>query len=395
MIRILVILLSLNCAALAAQEKAPTISPGLYKRISQAEKLIGEKSYASAGSSLQKALAAVEKGSYEHAVVLRSLTTLHAVQGHYVMAAQSLKKALDLNVLTAKQRQESLLNLGQMYLATQQYAKAVKVLQPWTASNKADAEISALLANAYAQLKRYRQAVPHIKKAIALRKKPPENWYQLNLALYYELNDYASASKILTRLIRIYPHKKSYWNQLSSAYQQLKNYKKAVSIQHLAYKKGLLNSERELMALINLFAYVGSPYKAGRLLEDSVKNKSIAYNSKNWETLAQIWQQAKEFDKAIGALEKASKLNAKGRLYQQLGQIYIEQEKWQKAIAAFNNALQKGGLKKIGSMHLLMGMSYFELNNFTKAQSAFRKAAQYQAQKKAALQWLDYIRNKG
>ena len=376
----------------AGKDKLPTVSPWLYKKLTKTEKLINQKSYQAARQSLQKILADVEQGSYGQAIVLRSLSSVYALQGEYQKAAGTLNECLALNVLPEKQQLQGILNLGQLYMATEQYAKAVKTLVPWLARNpNPDAEISALLANAYAQLKQYRKALPHIKRAIAASKKPAESWYQLNLALYYELDDYRSAAALLTKLLRIYPNKKEYWNQLSSVYQQLKQYKKAVSIQHLAYKKGFLNSEKDILALANLFLYIGSPYKGAKLLNDGLANKQIRHNSRNGETLANAWRQAKEFDKAITALEAASSLNNKGSLYQQLGQIYVEQEKWLKAITAFNKAIAKGGLKQPGTTYLLLGMSQYELNHIKQARSAFNKAKNHRKQKQAAIQWLSYI----
>nr|WP_305909763.1 tetratricopeptide repeat protein [Methylomarinum sp. Ch1-1]MDP4522697.1 tetratricopeptide repeat protein [Methylomarinum sp. Ch1-1] len=194
----------------ADQEKSATVSPWLYKKLTKAEKLIEQKSYSSAQRDLQKLLGEVDQGSYEQAAVLRSLSSVHALQGQYGKAAQLLKQCLALQVLPEQQEQQAILNLGQLYMASEQYALAVKTLQPWLAKNpKPDAELSALLANAYAQLKQYRQALPHIKRAIAASNKPSESWYQLNLALYYELNDYASAATLLNRLLNRYPQKKN------------------------------------------------------------------------------------------------------------------------------------------------------------------------------------------
>lgn len=384
-------LLSLPLSA-AEKEKSPSVSPWLYKKLTRTEKLIGRKSYQSAQQKLQALLSDVEQGGYEHAVVLRSLSSVYALQNQYRKAAETLKKCLALNALPKQQEQQSFLNLGQLYMATEQYRLAVKTLQPWLANHSSpDPETSALLANAYTQLKQYRQALPHIKKAIASSKKTPESWYQLNLALYYELDDYKSAAKLLKRLLQRYPDKKEYWNQLGSVYQQLKQYHKAASIQHLAYQKGLLTSEKEILGLSNLFLYVGSPYKGAKILSKALASGQVSGNSKNWEMLANAWMQAKEFDNAITALEKASALNAKGRLFKQLGQIYVEQEQWSKAIAAFNKALAKGGLKRPGEVYLLLGISHYELNQLAEARSAFHKAKGHGKDRKAALQWLDYL----
>ncbi len=395
MMRLLLIFvccLLISFAKAADKEKSPSVSPWLYKKLSKTEKLIGQKSYQSALHNLQQILGEVEQGSYEQATVLRSLSSVYALQGQYPKAAEILKKCLALKMLPEQQEQQAILNLGQLYMATEQYALAVKTLKPWLAKNpKPEAELSALLANAYAQLKQYRQALPHIKNAIASSKKPVESWYQLNLALYYELNEYGSAATLLNQLLKRYPDKKEYWEQLASVYQQLKQYKKAASVQHLAYKKGLLRSEKEILALTNLFLYIGSPYKGAKLLYDSLAAKAVRSTSSNWETLATAWQQAKEFNKAVAALETASSLNDKGSLYQQLGQIFVEQEQWKKAADALNKAINKGGLKNPGAAYLLLGMSYYELNNLKQARAAFSQARLYGKQKKTATQWLDYI----
>jgi len=375
-----------------AADKAPAISPRLYKKLQKTEALIAKKSYSQAEKKLSALLAEVKDKSYEKAVVLRSLSSVYALKGSYKKAAGTLSKAVALAVLPKKQEQQAILNLGQLYMAAEQYSKAVQVIEPWLAKNpNPDAHVSALVANAYAQLKRYRKALPYIKTAIARTKKPAESWYQLNLAIYFELNNYASAAKLLKKLIAVYPDKKQYWDQLSSTYQQIKQYKKAVSIKHLAYKKGISRTEKDILNLVNLFLYVNSPYKAATLLKQGISSKKINYTSKNWETLAHAWTMAKEFDRAVKALEIASNLNDKGSLYQQLGQIYVEQERWSKAIQSFNKALNKGGLKNIGSTHLLLGMSYFEKKDNKRARSSFIKARQYSKNRKAANQWLKYI----
>ncbi len=395
MIRLLIIItafFALQPAYAAKNDKPTSIPPGLYKKLKKTEELIAKKSYSKAEQNLNSMLASVKKKSYGHATVLRSLSSVYALKGQYKKAANALSRSIALNVLPKEQEQQAILNLGQLYMATENYAKAIRTLEPWLAAHpNTEVQINVLVANAYAQLKRYRKALPYIKKAIAKTKKPKESWYQLNLALYFELKDYASAARVLKKLIRLYPDKKTYWQQLSSVYQQLKQYKKAVSVKHLAYKKGLIESEKEILDLANLFLYIRSPYRAANLIKQGFDQNKIRRTSKNWETLAHAWSMAKEKNKAINALEQASKLNDKGALYLQLGQIYIEQEKWNQAIKSLKKAISKGGLKDTGSTYLLLGMSYFEQKNNKLAKNAFLKASKYGKHKKTALRWLDYI----
>ncbi len=381
----------LSASVYAENSKSPSVSPWLYKKLSKTEKLIEKKSYQTARQQLQKILKNTDN-NYERAVVLRSLSSVYALQGNYKQAASFLKKALALNVLPEKQKLQALLNLGQLYMATGQYSQAVKVLEPWLTRNPhPDSETSALLANAYSQLKQYRKALPHIKRAIANSKKPPESWYQLNLALLYELNDYPSAAKLLIKLLNRHPDNKDYWRQLVSVYQQLRQYKKASSVQYLAYKTGLFTREKDILALVNILSYIDAPYKGATLLQAEIKRKRVRSTSKNWELLASQWQQARELDKAINALKTASKLSPKGKLYLQLGQIYTEQENWPQAIDALTSAISKGGLNNPGAAWLLLGISHYESGHIKQAWKAFNQASHYKKQKKQARQWLSYI----
>ncbi len=377
-------------------EKTPNFSDRVIKKLQKIDSLIEKHSYQQAQEKLQAILLGISENSYEQAFVLRSLYSVHARAGNYKKAAYSLSKCLALKLLPEIQQQQGLLNLGRLYMAMEQYADAISILESWLSKHpNPDQQVNILVANAYAQLKHFRKALPYVKKAIAQSKKPKESWYQLNLALYYELEKYISAIDVLKKLIRNYPEKQIYWQQLSSSYQQVKQYKKALSVKHLAYKNGFLHTEKDILELASLFLYVDSPFKAAKILEKEFNQKRIKQNSKNWEKLANAWTMAKEFDLAVKALETASGLNSKGSLYLQLGQIYVEQEEWEQAIKSLNQALNKGGLKNKGLAYLLLGMSYYELNDLKLAKSTLLKATKYSKSKKAAGQWIEYIKKSG
>lgn len=378
---------------LYAEEKPAAISPWLYKQLSKAEALIGKQAYPQARQKLQKILPELDKNSYEQAITLRSLASVYALENQYKKAAQLLEQSLATKALTAQQQQEALLNLGQLYMATEQYQKAVNKLNPWLKQNPAtqETQVRILLANAYAQLKQYRKALPYIEHVIKHSKKPKESWLQLNLAIYYQLENYSAAAGVLRQLVAQYPDKKDYWQQLGAIYQQLQQFSNALTIKHLAYKKGFISSEPEMLQLFNLFLYNKQPYQAANLLNKELNSKSIKQSAKNWELLANAWTSAREYKKAINALEKASLLHQTGELYLQLGRIHVEQELWQAAITALQKALKKGGLKKTGEAYILLGMGYYETGQLKPAEKAFKKAGQYRKTKKSAGQWLNYI----
>jgi len=380
-------------ASVNAEEKSQPISPWLYKQLSKSEALIAKQAYPQARKKLQKTLAKLDKNSYEQAITLRSLASVYALENQYQKSARLLEQAMATGALTETQQQEALLNLGQLYMATEQYQKAVDKLDPWLKQHPEtrNTQVHVLLANAYSQLKQYRKALPYIEYAIQRSKKPRESWLQLNLALYYQLENYSAAAGILRKLVAQYPDKKDYWQQLASVYQHIQQYNHALTIKYLAYEKGYIQSEAEIIQLFNLFLYNQQPYQAANLLSKHLNKEGVRQSSKNWEMLANAWTRAREYKKAINALEKASSLHQKGELYLQLGRIHVEQELWQAAINAINKALKKGGVKQTGEAYILLGMSYYETGKLKSAKSAFNNAIRYRKTKKSAEQWLNYV----
>lgn len=384
-----------NVSTQATEAKVPPISAWLYKQLTKTEELISSQAYPQARQKLEKIIPELKDKSYEQALALRSLASVYALENNYVQAAKALEQCLATQALPEQQQQQALLNLGQLYMATEHYQKAVATLQPWVQKNPThtDQQVVVLLANAYAQLKQYRKALPYIEQAIKQAKKPQESWFQLNLALHYELENYSAAAGILKKLIAIYPDKKAYWLQLATVHQQLNQFAQALTIQDLAYKKDYIQTEAEILQLFNLYMYNKQPYQAANLLAKELDSQRVKKNSAHWELLANAWTNAREYQQAVRALEKASALNDKGELYLQLARIHVEQELWQDAISAVNKALQKGGLKQVGDAYILLGMSLYETEQFFAAKTAFQKARQYQKTKSSAEQWLNYLEN--
>ena len=396
-LKLLVFTISVNVsfAVFAAEEeKAPAISASLYKKLTKTEAFIASGAYPQARELLATILKSVKANSYEQAISLRSLASVYALENNYKKAAKLIEQCLAMQQLPASQQQAALLNLGQLYMATEQYHQAIKPLESWLKQNRQtkNSHVKVLLANAYTQLKHYRKALPHIEAAIKQTQQPKESWIQLNLALYYELKNYQSAARLLNKLIVRYPDKKQYWQQLSSAYQQLRHYSKALSIQHLAYQKGLFKDEAHILQIVNLFLYTKQPYQAAQFLAYSLKSKQLKNSAKHFELLANSWTDAREYTQAITALKQASALDNKGQLYFRLGRIHVEQELWQAAITALNKAINKGGLRNKGEAYILLGMSLYENQQLAAARKAFAKASKFKASKKSARQWLNYIK---
>jgi tetratricopeptide (TPR) repeat protein len=372
--------------------KQALVSPAVYKAVQNAEKHLQNSAYAQALQPLKTLLTESKTDSYDQAVVWKTIGAIYAAQGKYKAAADALQKSLIGDALPQQQRLDVQFNLGQVYLALNQYQQALTVLKPWIAQNQSpSAHDNLLLAQLYSQLHRYDQALIYAKRLLKGNKNPPESHYKLVISIDFELKKYKDAGRLLEHLIQRFPDNKMYWQQLIASYQYSGDYHKATAAKDLAYRSGVMAKADDIKQLAQLYNYTGSPYLAAQLLEKGLKTGILSNSSKNLSQLSDIWLQAREYQKAATVLSKAAKQLNSGVVYQRLGSLYIEQQDWNNAYQALKTAVSKPGLLKPGNAWLLYGMSAHEINRDQEAKQAFQKAMNYSYTRNSAQQWLNNL----
>jgi tetratricopeptide (TPR) repeat protein len=362
-----------------------------YRKLATIHELIGEEKYTEALKLLDP-LAKRLANDYERAIVYQTYGFVYASQDKLSRATDYLEKCIVLDALREDQTQRLVFNLAQLYIAQERYKEGVKTLENWfRTAESPDAHAYALLATAYAQGKEYRKAIPPLEKAIGMSDDPEETWYKLLMAMYYELKNYPKVADVLETLTSRWPENEKYWKQLSTIYIQLKRDQKALATLELAYSRGYLTKEREILQLANMHAYFADPFEAAQVLEKGIADGRVEASKKNLEMLGNYWMSAQENDKAIGALSRAGEEAENGKIDLRVAYLLIEKEQWKQAEKSLNKALRKGGLRKPGKAWLLLGMSAYETQRYDKAKQYFSKATAYEDSRKDANQWISHI----
>ncbi|WP_456418554.1 tetratricopeptide repeat protein [Thiolapillus sp.] len=381
---------------LGTQAFAATLTERTYKRLTAIHELMGENKYGEALKRLDELLPRVRKNDYEYATIMQTYGFAYAAQDKYKDAIKAFKEALKTEALPDHVQLNMRYNLAQLYAAVPDWESAAKAYEQWlTAAEKPSADSYAFGATIYAQLKRYDKAIPKIRKAISLVDKPRENWYQLLLSMLYQKKEYTQAAQVLETMVAFWPEKKQYWKQLSGVYFTLKKNRKSLAVLELSRKQGFLESERDLMNLVNMYLLQGIPYKAAKLMEKEMNAGRIERSGKNLQKLGEAWMRAKETDEALRDLQAAAQAQKKGVLYLRLAQLYTDRENWGKVIELSDQALAVGGLKNPGDAYLLKGMAQYETGKKQSALASFSKALKYTKSKRQASQWIRHIRTEG
>lgn len=378
--------------SLPAYGKQPLVSQAVYKAVQNAEKQLEKSAYTKALQGLKAALAETEAGSYNQAVLWKTIGAVYTAQGNYKAAAEAFEKSLAGNALPEQQRVEVHYNLGQVYLVLEQYQKALTTLRPWLEQNQSPtADETLLLVQLYSRLSQNEKALAYAKRLLKITKNPPEKYYQLVIALNFQLKKYAEAVRLLAQLVQRYPDNKRYWQQLVAGYQSLGDYNKVTAVKDLAYRANVMNSPDDILQLSQLYSYSNAPYLGAQLLETEMVKGVLPKSGKNLMLLSDYWLQAREYQKAAKALNSAAKQIDKGQIYQRLGALYFELQDWKNASEAYQTAVRKQGLKNPGNTWLLYGISAHEAKLENVARKAFHKALDYASSRTSAQQWLSII----
>ena len=372
--------------------KQYTVGESMAKKLNAVVESLSAEQYDQARELLEPLSQRTRNNPYERSLVYQMLGFVASASDEYGEALGYFEKSLLENALPEVAQAGLRFNVAQLYVATGQYTKALAALERWFEEvEKPTAAAYYLLAVAHYELEQIEAAIPPIRKAIELSREPKESWYQLLVGLYFETKAYADAIDPLERLIELNP-KKSYWTQLSALYSNLGNEVRSVAVYQLAYEAGLLELDRELRQLAQLYLYHEMPYLSGKLLEKAIGAKQVEGDEDAWELLANSWLLARENEFALPALEQAAKLSEVGDTYARIGQVHLQDESWSDASTALSKALVKGGLEDKASVSLLLGISLYHQQKPGAARKHFRSAKanarEGKTTRKSAVQWL-------
>jgi tetratricopeptide (TPR) repeat protein len=383
-------LMSFPLPAHAAAGKA--LSPYTYKTLTSIQQQMDQGQDTAALTGLQKLLGESGLSAFERAVTQQMLGYVQINRGAYAAAVEAFERSLALQQLPETTEQNLRYNLGQLYLEQDQPDKAIVILETWfDKESSPSAEAHVLLAQALAQKKLFRKAIPLLQKANNLSGVPHAEWYEALLAMHYELQSYRDCVPLLKEMLRLFPENGRYWQQLASVYMALNDPDAALAALELAFRNGVLGGEQSLLQLAQLYLASGVPYKAARLLEQQLQSGAISNTAQHRELLAHAWSSARERTQAISALERALQDKPTPELRLRLAQWYVETGDWRavtEVLAPFKGMTND---RTTAQARLLLGMACFELGDTDTAREVFTLAREFAKTRQSAQQWLDFI----
>ncbi len=295
----------------------------------------------------------------------------------------------------------TLYTLAQLNFVYERYSEALRYMLIWLEkANNPGPEPYIFLGQVYYQMDDYPNAAVQIERGIAIARNRgtavKENWWALLSFLYSEQELWPKVLDILEILVRDFP-KRTYWVSLAGIQGQENMEKEQIYTMMAAYDAGFLTMQSDLVTLAGLLMQEEAPIRAAAVLQKGIDEKLIERTDTNLRSLGQAYQLAQEVEKAIPVFEDAAALSEDGRIYENLSQLYMEDDNFDKCVDAATNALEKGGLRKVQSVYIVRGMCEYNRDGLSQAKESFvscrneSRRARDQGNQRTCQSWITYI----
>jgi tetratricopeptide (TPR) repeat protein len=384
--------------------RVPTLRSKVYDQLSRAQSLADAGNQADAFEVLDNVKSkASSMNSYEQAMMYNFYGFIHYEAENYDQAIAAFENVVQQQPIPESFEQATLFSLAQLYMMRGNYDKTIAKIEQWEVIQKTlypskdiPAKNLVLKAQAMYQKQDYAAASHYINAAVQqvetndLGFQVDEQWYVLQRAVYFELKQPEKVKNVLLKLVKKFEAPK-YWLQLAGMYGELGQEQKQLAIMEIAEQKSFVATGTDMFNLAQLYYYHQLPYKAAAIMQKAIDAGKLPEDERNLTFLAQSWNSAKETEKAIPVMLAAAKLSAAGELYAQLGQMYLNMDKWDQAITASQQAIEKGGLRNEGMSHLVIGMAKFNVGEYNQALTQLAKAQEYAGSRGMAQQWSKFV----
>jgi tetratricopeptide (TPR) repeat protein len=385
-------------------KRVPTLRSKVYDQLSRAQSLADAGKQAEAFVVLDNVKSkASSMNSYEQAMMYNFYAFIHYEAENYDKAIKAFENVVQQQPIPETFEQATLFSLAQLHMMRGNFDKTIAKIEQWEVIQKniypskdIPAKNLVLKAQAMYQKQDYLAASQYINAAVLqietndLGFQVDEQWYVLQRAVYFELKQPENVKNVLLKLVKKFEAPK-YWLQLAGMYGELQQEEKQLAIMEIAAQKSFIATGSDMFNLAQLYYYHQMPYKAAAVMQQAMDAGKLPEDERNLTFLAQSWNVAKETQKAIPVMLAAAKLSETGELYAQLGQMYLNMDKWQQAIASSQQAIEKGGLRNEGMSHLVIGMAQFNVGEYNEALNQLAKAQEYDGSRGMAKQWSKFV----
>lgn len=308
-------------------------------------------------------------------------------------AIRFTRQAIDANVLENNAHFSAMRNLAAFQADADQLQDATATLERLvTETRSTRPELRLSLANAYFQTEQFDKAIPLLQQVTAGEGEPNVDALKLLMASYALAEKPAEAITIGQRLLAIDPNDKRLVFSVAQMHSELGQDEQAGALYEGLRAKGLFTESRDYQVLYtHYFNLDGKEREVIAVINEGLEKGVLKRDLSTLGALAQAAYFSEDMPLAIATYREAAALDPKGETGLNYAKVLSSEAMDVEARDAAKAALAKG-VSKPGDAWLVIARSENELDNRAAYRAALQEAAKYPESREQATRALSQLR---
>jgi tetratricopeptide (TPR) repeat protein len=387
-----------------AAEAKPKLSKAVVGPLQKAQKALNEQKFDEALAELQKAKAVDKRQPHDDYQIDEFLAYVYIQQKNYLEAAKVYERMIASGLMPEDQVADRTKAVAQIYFQEKQYQQSADWAQKWIEANGFTEDMGVLLGQAYYLLENYKGSADTITKVVDLLEQqgqePKENYYQLVLSSYAKLDDRPNVEKTLKRIVLHFP-KPNYWENLLDTYRRKSTSDRVTfGFYRLMNQVGVLKEKADFVEMAQLGIEMGVPGESQLVVEKGFQSGALNSGDKaeqdRFKRLLEAATKQADADRASLDQQAAdAEKAAQGQRDVGMGEAYLSYGYYDKAIAAMERGLKKGGVTDVDEAQISLGIAYLGKGERERAREAFQAVKSGSKWADLAELWAIYAQSPG
>ena len=392
-----VILLGLGMAIEGAAEaqsrnSEQTIGAGVGERILETMEAEAEGDWAGAAAAYDALLQRASLSAYERATLQKLRGRARYELDDLPGAIADWRAAIASDALPPEDANALRVNTGQLLFAAGRFGEGVALVEAALARGTPLTEDLALrMAQAHGQAGTLSDGLDYARAAFDLAEPPDRPHFSILLYYFQQLDMLPEQTDLLEAMVNRWPEDKRNWTSYAALLAQTGRERDAFEVNRIMYVNGMLETSEELVRLAQYYSYYEYPFGGASMLERELNSGRVEPAPRNYQLLADLWRQAREWERAMPVLRRVATLTGAGTDYEKLGEALYQAGDFAEAEAVLVQALDRGGLRRPGDTWTLLGNAVIEQDRYEDAIPVFERALEWEYSRAGAQGWLDFI----
>ena len=367
--------------AQAAEQQNKITTKAVAAPLKAAQEAMQKKQWDTALTEIKKAQAVEKKTPFEAYQIDEFMGYVLIQQKKFGEAAPVFERLLNSGLMPADQVDERTKTVAQLYFQMKDYNKAATWAKKWLEKHPGTEDMSILLGQSQYLLNDYKAAAATmagvVNNAERAGRKPDENWIQIVMSSHFKTDNRDGIGDALKKMVRYYP-KAEYWENLLDIYRRKEGGDRlTLGYYRLMNEVEVLKDKADYVEMAQLAIDAGVPGEAQQIVEKGIQAGTLKSADKTeqgrFDRLLAGAKKQSDLDKGslnqlAGEAEKASS----GQASVGLGQAYLSYGELDKAIAALEKGIAKGGVTDVDEAQVSLGIAYLKKGQKDQARQAFK-----------------------